>query len=97
MKQYILRFSLLMLVSTHTLAATLDAGLTMGHDDNPFTLAEKFSPEGAAFVDTRLRLRQQFEAIRLTAQIDHRSYDENFDKISKSNPQDCCSQLFEHQ
>ena len=75
MKQHILRFTLLTLVSTHTLAATLDAELAIGHDSNPFTLADQFNPDSAMFIDTKLRARQHLESIRLTAQIDHRAYD----------------------
>ena len=75
MKQHILSFTLLTLACTQAQAATLDAELAIGHDSNPFTLADKFNPESAIFIDTKLRARQQLEAIRLTAQIDHRAYD----------------------
>ena len=75
MKTNILKFALLAVASTHCLAATLDAELAVGNDSNPFTLAEKFDPQSAAFVDAKIRARQNIESMRLTAQIDNRSYE----------------------
>lgn len=75
MQQNIFSFTLLALASSHALAATLDAELALGNDSNPFTLADTFNPESAAYIDTKLRARQQLESLRLTAQIDHRAYD----------------------
>lgn len=75
MKQHILRFTLLTLASSHSLALTLDAELAVGNDSNPFTLAEKFNPQSATFIDTKIRARQHIDSVRLTAQIDNRNYE----------------------
>lgn len=71
-------------ISTNTSAFGLDLQVAPGYDENPYQLADDFSPNGGWFVDTELKAKHYFDDFRLRGKVKHRAYEGNLDDADKT-------------
>lgn len=56
-------------------AVELAVQSAVGHDSNPFTLADTFDPDSSTFVENKLAFRQEFNDLRFSVRVTDRRYD----------------------
>ncbi len=61
-------------------AADLKLQAAVGHDSNPFKLANSFDPGSAAFMASKIRLSHDIGDLRLYASVNHRGYENSTDE-----------------
>ena len=75
MKRKVLPGLLFAVISTQAYSIEIDAEVAPGYDNNPFKLADRFNPDGAWYLDSKIKASQKFNNFRLRGTLKHRSYE----------------------